>query len=81
MNTIGVTRTDFKCKTCQGRGSVVVGLDNPEAGNRKVRRMLRKQGYDSKLIPCPDCEKKKAEEVKSVQEEIKETCPALSKLF
>lgn len=49
------------CKTCGGKGSVLVDLTKDlNFGNRADRRKIPK-GYTRKYLPCPDCAGKKME--------------------
>ena len=50
-----------KCPKCQGRGEVLVSLDDPQFGNRAARRRAKKQGYKAGRVDCPECKSEEGE--------------------
>lgn len=55
-NEIEVRKPNPLCPVCHGRGSYLADVTkDPNAGNRAVRRMLKKRHTGLKYLPCPRC--------------------------
>ena len=65
-NEVEIRKPNPLCLRCHGKGSYLTDVTrDPNAGNRAMRRNLRKRGIGLKYLPCPDCA-----EIKKPYEEI-----------